>query len=76
MLYEPLLAQQMAKEQVRDNLREAERTHLIQVAEDAKKSRRWRLPSLPSFRDLLALVTRPGCKPLRLKPGEEASNGR
>jgi len=76
MLYEPLLAHQMAKEQVRDNLRKAGHTHLIQVAKDARKSRRWRLPSLPSFRGLLALVVRPWCKPLRLKPGEEASNGR
>ncbi len=65
MLYEPLLAHQMAKEQMKDNLREAERTRLIRVAEDSRKSRRWRLArsaklqgSVGSLRTTVKLVNR------------------
>jgi hypothetical protein len=58
MLYEPLLAHQMSKERMKDNLREAKRTQLVRVSEAPKKSQNWRLAIASVFSSLLALFTR------------------
>jgi hypothetical protein len=55
MLYEPLLAHQIARERVKDTLREAKQIHLGRVVKGPKKSQTWRLPIASVFRSLLAL---------------------
>jgi hypothetical protein len=58
MLYEPLLAHQISKEHMKDNLREAKRAQLVRVSEAPKKSLSWRLAIASVFSSLLALFTR------------------
>jgi hypothetical protein len=58
MLYEPLLAHNMAKERMKDFLREAKQAHLAREAEGPNVSQRWRLPIASVFSSLLAIFTR------------------
>jgi hypothetical protein len=55
MLYEPSLAHQIAKERMKDTLREAKQIQLGRIAERPRKSQNWRLPIASVFRSLLAL---------------------
>ncbi len=50
MLYEPSLAHQIAKERVKEILREAKQAQLVRVSEKTGKSHNWRLPIPPVFR--------------------------
>lgn len=59
MLYEPLLAHQMAKERMKDILREAQQARLTTVAEGSRKSQGWRPLVASIFSSLLALFVRP-----------------
>ena len=54
MLYEPMLAHQMAKARVEDILREAEQADLVRTAK-GPKPQTWRLPIASIFSNLLAL---------------------
>jgi hypothetical protein len=55
-LYE---AQLLAKERMKDALREAEQERLIGAAKGLRKSRGWRLPVVLVLSSLLALFLRP-----------------
>jgi hypothetical protein len=59
MLYNPLLAHQMAKERMQNILREAERDRLISAAESSTQAQERRLPKALIFGNLLALLARP-----------------
>jgi hypothetical protein len=55
MLYEPLLAHQMAKERMHNILRGAKQAQLVRIAEGSRKSPTWRLPIASALSSLLAL---------------------
>lgn len=59
MLYEPLLAHQMAKERMQDILLEAKQAQLTRIAEGSRRSARWRLPIASALSSLLALFVQP-----------------
>ena len=59
MLYEPLLAHHMAKEQMKNILREAKQAQLVRISEGPGKSQSWRLTIASAFSSLLALFARP-----------------
>lgn len=49
MMFNPYLAHEMAKENMKDALREVERARLIEVTNPPGKSRGWRLPTVLIF---------------------------
>lgn len=55
MLYEPLLAHQMAKERMTEILHDAKQAQLVRVAEGPGDSQERRLPIPSVFGDLLEL---------------------
>ncbi len=59
MYFNPYEAQLLAKERMKDALREAEQERLIRAAKDPRKSRGWRLPVALVLSSLLALFMRP-----------------
>lgn len=56
MLYEPSLAHQIAKERVKEILREAKRAQLVRLSEKPGQSHNWRLPIPPVFRQPVGTV--------------------
>ena len=59
MLYNPLLAHQMAKERMKNILREAERDRLISAAKSPSQAQERRIPKALISGNLLALLARP-----------------
>jgi hypothetical protein len=59
MLYNPLLAHQMAKERMQNILREAERDRLISAAKSPRQAQERLLPKTLISGNLLALLARP-----------------
>ncbi len=59
MYFNPYEAQLLAKERMKDALREAEQERLIRAAKGPRKSRAWRLPVALILSSLLALFMRP-----------------
>jgi hypothetical protein len=59
MYFNPYEAQLLAKERMKDALREAEQERLIWAAKGPRKSRGWRLPVALVLSSLLALFMRP-----------------
>ena len=59
MLYEPLLAHQMAKERMHDILHGAKQAQLVRIAEGPQKSPTWRPLIASALSSLLALFVQP-----------------
>jgi hypothetical protein len=59
MYFNPDEVQLLARERMKDALREAEQERLIRAAKGPRKSRGWRLPVALVLSSLLALFIRP-----------------
>ena len=59
MCFNMYYAQQMARERMKDALREAEKDRLIRVAKGPRQVRKWRLPVASILSNLVTLFIRP-----------------
>ena len=62
MYHNPFIAQLVAKERIKDAMRQAEQAHLVREAEGPRKSWGWPLPMVMALKGTQAFMNQPHLK--------------